>query len=149
MRRFVLIVVAAAFSACDVDGASPTREAAPPVETSPARWYTDDQVASGKILYAEHCASCHGANAEATPDWRKRDASGHYPPPPLNGSAHAWHHSLAVLENTIAEGGAAMDGVMPGFGEVLDYEQRLAVIAYFQQFWSDEIYGRWREIDGR
>ena len=113
------------------------------------RWYSVEQVASGRKLFGEHCADCHGINAEGTPTWRKPDASGNYPPPPLNGTAHAWHHSLSVLDGTIVNGGAAMDGVMPGFGNLLDREQRLSVIAYFQDFWSDEIYRRWQEIDGR
>jgi hypothetical protein len=32
---------------------------------------------------------------------------------------------------------------------VLDEEQRLAVIAWFQSLWSDEIYTRWKSIDAR
>lgn len=112
-----------------------------------ARWYTDDQVVLGRVVFQVHCASCHGERAEATPDWRKTGGDGHYPPPPLNGTAHGWHHSLGVLKQTIQEGGAASGGVMPPFRDVLSDAESVAAIAYFQSFWSDQIYGRWRQID--
>lgn len=41
------------------------------------------------------------------------------------------------------EGGVAMGGKMPGFRDKLTEAEKLAVIAYFQGFWTDEIYGAW------
>jgi len=117
--------------------------------TPTGRWYTAAQVAQGKMLFRTHCASCHGESAEGTANWRKADASGNYPPPPLNGAAHAWHHPLSVLEQTIAEGGVALGGTMPGFAAVLDTGQARSTIAYFQSFWTDEIYQRWLELERR
>jgi hypothetical protein len=67
----------------------------------------------------------------------------------LNGSAHTWHHPLDVLDSTITNGGAEFGGVMPGFGAVLGAADRLAIIAWFQSLWSDDIYQRWQEIDRR
>lgn len=122
-------------------------EEAPGEPPQRARWYTDDQVVLGRVVFQVHCASCHGERAEATPDWRETGGDGHYPPPPLNGTAHGWHHSLGVLKQTIQEGGAASGGVMPPFRDVLSDEESVAAIAYFQSFWSDQIYGRWRQID--
>ncbi|UCH40721.1 MAG: thioredoxin fold domain-containing protein [Gammaproteobacteria bacterium] len=107
------------------------------------RWYSDEQVAQGEKLFRQNCAGCHGQNAEATPDWKKTDANGNYPPPPLNGSAHTWHHDLDLLRRTIREGGAKLGGQMPAFEGVLNAEQVDAVIAFFQSKWSDEIYQRW------
>ena len=66
------------------------------------RWYTHEQVSRGKPLFAQHCAVCHGEWGQGlAEDWRKTDASGHYPPPPLNGTAHTWHHPTEVLLRTI------------------------------------------------
>jgi len=113
------------------------------------RWYTPAQVASGADLYQAYCAACHGADGSATAEWRTPDANGVYPPPPLDGSAHTWHHPLVMLEQTIDEGGAKFGGVMPGFGAVLDHDERLAIIAWCQSLWSDEIYARWKAIDER
>ena len=118
-------------------------------DTVPGRWYTAAQVEAGEPLYQTYCAVCHAPDGSATADWRALDENGNYPPPPLNGTAHTWHHPLDLLSNTIAEGGTAFGGVMPGFGAVLSVDDRLSIIAWFQSLWSDDIYHRWAEIDGR
>jgi mono/diheme cytochrome c family protein len=114
-----------------------------------ARWYTEQQLEQGQALFLANCATCHGQRAEGTAEWRKTDADGNYPPPPLNGSAHAWHHSLAILERSISMGGVPNGGVMPGFAGKLSPEEMQATIAYFQHFWPDEIYARWLKINSR
>lgn len=113
------------------------------------RWYTAEQVDLGRSLFSAHCADCHGDSAKGTSDWRKADENGNYPPPPLNGTAHTWHHPMGVLEQTIAAGGVPFGGAMPGFSEVLNKKEARAIIAYFQNTWPDEIYARWQEIDAR
>jgi len=111
------------------------------------RWYTVEQVAHGRKMFVQHCAGCHGENAAATPDWRKTDASGNYPPPPLNGSAHAWHHPLSVLRETINQGGVPLGGVMPGFADKLSAQETDTIIAWFQSLWPDELYQAWYRIE--
>jgi mono/diheme cytochrome c family protein len=111
------------------------------------RWYTPEQVELGAVVFRENCATCHGPNAEGTPNWRKRDAEGRLPPPPLNGTAHAWHHSRDVLRRVVREGGQAFGGSMPAFAEKLSGRQIDQVIAWVQSNWSNEIYQRWQEID--
>jgi mono/diheme cytochrome c family protein len=113
------------------------------------RWYSAEQVERGSGLYQQYCAVCHAADGSATAEWRTIGPDGHYPPPPLNGTAHTWHHSLEVLDDTIAVGGGQFGGVMPGFGASLDHNDRLAVIAWFQSLWPDEIYTKWLEINSR
>jgi len=95
-----------------------------------SRWYDQATVDQGATLYSQNCASCHGTNAEGTADWKKTDANGNFPPPPLNGSAHAWHHNKELLKRTIREGGAKLGGLMPGFTDNLPDEEMNAVIAY-------------------
>lgn len=112
---------------------------------SNARWYSTAQVATGEQLYATHCLSCHGAGGVGAEHWRVRGADGLFPPPPLNGSAHTWHHSLAVLRQTIDSGGASFGGAMPAFRGKLNNKERDAVIAHFQSWWPDEIYQTWEE----
>jgi mono/diheme cytochrome c family protein len=107
------------------------------------RWYSTEQVTQGRQLFAQYCAACHGEKAEATDQWKTPDAQGNYPPPPLNGSAHAWHHPLSVLDVVIRDGGAPVGGVMPAWGSVLNSEQRISIIAGFQHYWSDDIYETW------
>lgn len=107
------------------------------------RWYSEDQVTQGEQLFRQNCASCHGQNAEATPSWKQTDTDGNFPPPPLNGTAHAWHHDLNLLRRTIREGGQELGGVMPGFEDKLNAAQIDSVIAFFQSKWPDDIYQRW------
>ncbi len=112
------------------------------------RWYTPEQVSTGKPLYATHCASCHGETGEGAPNSDTPLADGSYPPQPLNGSGHSWHHPLRDLEKTIELGGRHPGATMPGFGETLVHEQRLAVIAAFQGFWDDRTYRNWIKRGG-
>jgi len=107
------------------------------------RWYTQSQLDLGSKVYVNHCISCHLEKAQGTTKWKERTADGGYPPPPLNGSAHAWHHPLAILVRTVDEGGIPLGGKMPGFQDKLKEEEKLAVISYFQSFWNDEIYEAW------
>ena len=113
------------------------------------RWYSAEQVAQGGKLFQKHCASCHGGKAQGlVSDWRKPQPDGAYPPPPLNGTAHAWHHPLPLLMQTIDRGGIPLGGVMPGFRGKLNDDEKLAVIAWFQNHWPDEVYQRWEQRNG-
>ncbi len=107
------------------------------------RWYTSEQVRLGTVVFKQNCAACHGQNAEATPNWKQTDANGNFPPPPLNGTAHAWHHDLNVLRTQIRQGGQQYGGVMPAFEHILTTQQVDQAIAYFQSKWPDELYQKW------
>lgn len=113
------------------------------------RWYTSEQVFYGTEVFLRNCAECHGAEAEGTAeDWRKRLDDGSFPPPPLNGSAHAWHHPVSMLLQVINNGGEAYGGKMPSFETVLEEPEKLAAIAFFQSFWTDQIYAQWEKMGG-
>ncbi|MCZ6796781.1 MAG: thioredoxin fold domain-containing protein [Gammaproteobacteria bacterium] len=107
------------------------------------RWYSPGQVSRGDQLYQNNCASCHGVNAEATANWKQTDSNGKYPPPPLDGSAHTWHHSLESLKLTIRQGGVQIGGMMPAFEAKLNEGDMKAVIAHFQSKWPDQTYRLW------
>jgi mono/diheme cytochrome c family protein len=110
------------------------------------RWYPGEFILQGSRVYQKNCETCHGVNAVgSTQDWRKRKPNGHFPPPPLNGTAHAWHHPLTVLLQTITMGSINQGGEMPSFKDSLTIDEKLSVIAYFQQFWPDEIYASWAQ----
>jgi len=123
------------------------------IGTSPAlaevaRWYSPEQVDRGAAVFTQHCAECHGANAEAKPNWRDTTPEGKYPPPPLNGTAHAWHHPLDVLRRQIRFGGVPLGGTMPPFKDKLSSADIDAAIAFFQSKWTDEIYAAWKDRGG-
>ena len=108
-----------------------------------SRWYTPEQVTIGQPLYATYCAGCHGEKGEGAPNSDAPLPNGSYPPQPLNGSGHSWHHSLSDLEKTIELGGSHPGATMPGFAKALNHEQRMAVIAAFQNLWEDRTYSGW------
>ena len=111
----------------------------PPVLQAESRWYDESAVDKGSVLFKQYCASCHGENAEKTVDWKKTDSNGKYPPPPLNGTAHAWHHSKELLKKTIREGGAKLGGVMPAFEGQFSDRDLDDLVAYFQSKWPDDL----------
>ena len=140
-----LVLLAAVLPA----GCGEAGEQLAPGEAESGRWYDAGQVAAGAMVFAAHCAECHGAAAEGiADDWRERLPDGSFPPPPLNGSAHAWHHPLPVLLQVIDEGGIALGGQMPAFADVLAEDEKLAAIAWFQNFWSNETYAQWQMMGG-
>ncbi len=112
------------------------------------RWYTQDQASMGKPLYQKYCADCHGYSGQGGQNWDRPNKDGSYPPQPLNGSGHSWHHSLSWLENKVAKGSTHPGAVMPGFADVLDVQQRKSVIAAFQDFWNDRVYAAWLKRAG-
>ncbi|AFL51277.1 mono/diheme cytochrome c family protein [Sinorhizobium fredii] len=98
--------------------------------------------ALGRTLYAQHCASCHGALLEGQPDWKRLLPSGRMPAPPHDASGHTWHHPDGVLFRLIKEGPAAVVGGgyqsdMQGFGEILNDDEIRAVLAFLKSTWPE------------
>lgn len=115
----------------------------------PGKWYSTSQLELGKQVFAENCAVCHGAEGQGlAEDWRKPGADGAYPPPPLNGTAHTWHHPVSTLFRTIDEGGIPLGGKMPAFGDKLSAEEKTALIARINDWWPEDIYRGWVERGG-
>ena len=102
-------------------------------------------VARGKTIYVNRCASCHGANLEGQPEWRKRRPNGRLPAPPHDASGHTWHHPDAVLvdivKNGLVPGRTAPDNYesdMPAYGALLSDADIVAVLAYIKSTWPAE-----------
>jgi len=117
----------------------------------PARWYAAEHVTKGGQFYAQFCASCHGVAGQGAFNWKQRGADCKFPPPPLNGNAHTWHHPSRVLIKIIKEGSPGGLGNMPPWGQVLKDGDIAAVIAWFQNEWPDPVYAAWyqREMKSR
>ena len=120
-----------------------------PTDLVPGRWYNAEAVAYGRGVYAANCATCHGPNAEGAPDWQVPDAEGKAPPPPLNGTAHAWHHPAKGLYTVIMKGSPGGAGNMPAWRGKLGDTEVVAVLAWFQSLWPDQIYAQWQKIEQR
>ena len=99
------------------------------------------KVALGKKVYAQQCASCHGANLEGQPNWRRRLPNGRMPAPPHDESGHTWHHPDSVLFGITKNGVTAYappgyESDMPAFGGKLSDEEIWAVLAYLKSRWK-------------
>ena len=108
-------------------------------------------VAEGRQLYAENCASCHGAELQGQPDWKTPLPSERLPAPPHDASGHTWHHPDGVLFQITKEGPAAVVGGsyesnMPGFAEVLSDEEIRAVLAFIKSTWPEREHAYQAEI---
>lgn len=102
----------------------------------------------GEQIFRQNCARCHGDQAQGAPNWQKRGPDGRYPPPPLNGTAHAWHHPREALARTIQQGTQKIGGSMPPFGDKLSEDEIQAVITYLASRWPDRIYEVWSKGRG-
>lgn len=130
--------------------------------TSVAAWFgvaalrpePDAALARGRSLYQAHCASCHGANLEGQPDWKRALPSGRLPAPPHDASGHTWHHPDRVLFEITKHGTAAVVGGgyesdMPGFSGVLTDDEILAVLAFIRSTWPPREREFQRRVSGR
>lgn len=104
---------------------------------------------AGEALFQRNCSVCHGLNAEGVSNWQVRDADGQYPPPPLNGTAHTWHHPTSLLLRTIKEGTGELGGSMPAWEGKLGDDEILAIIQWITSLWPDEIYQAWIDRGGK
>ena len=113
------------------------------------------QVALGRQVYAEVCASCHGENLEGQPNWRTRLSNGRLPAPPHDSGGHTWHHPDEMLFGMTKDGIEAFvrlenyESDMPAFAETLSDQEIWAAIAYIKSRWPTEIQARHEDINTR
>jgi mono/diheme cytochrome c family protein len=135
----LLILGASCDQGLDVSTTTPATPATPAAPISrPA--VSSHVLALGEKVYQLHCATCHGQQAEGDPNWRQMGEDGRFPPPPLNGSGHAWHHPTPVLVNVIKSGSPDGQGNMPAWGDTLSDDEILAVIDWFKSLWPQPAY---------
>ena len=111
-------------------------------------------IEQGRQVYADQCASCHGAQLEGQPDWKTPLPSGRLPAPPHDAGGHTWHHPDDILFRIVREGTAAIVGGgyesdMPGFADVLGDAEIRAVLAYIKSTWPERERGYQKEVSRR
>jgi len=143
MKKMMIAVLALLLGACGESGGNSAQNG----NVVAPRTMDFAQVSQGARLYQQNCARCHGENAEGDASWRQRDADGMFPPPPLNGTGHAWHHPKAILHEVIADGSPGGMGKMPAWRKELSDEEIDAIIAWFQSRWPEQVYSAWYRMD--
>ena len=105
------------------------------------RGIKSEQIVLGRQVYAEHCASCHGAELEGQPDWQTRLPNGRMPAPPHDASGHTWHHSdedlFTITKNGLAALVPGYESDMPGFQTTLSDDEIRAVFAFIKSTWPE------------
>jgi mono/diheme cytochrome c family protein len=140
MRRYLLgaLALAGALTALAVWAGSGD---APPSLTVMGEPVMPEAIELGQEVYAESCASCHGADLEGQPDWRRRLESGRMPAPPHDETGHTWHHADGQLFTITKHGvGAVVPGYesdMPAFEGILSDAEITAVLAYIKSTWPE------------
>lgn len=102
---------------------------------------SEADLSAGQQIYSENCASCHGANLEGQPDWKRRLENGRMPAPPHDETGHTWHHSDRNLF-IVTKGGvqAVVPGYesdMPAFEGILTDDEIADVLAYIKSTWPE------------
>ena len=101
-------------------------------------------IARGKIAYENNCVSCHMINLAGAENWKGLDEDGHRKAPPLNGTAHTWHHDDKTLHNIIKYGLVNLidgyEGKMIGFKDNLSDKDIDSVLAYIKSYWPKDKY---------
>lgn len=147
--KILLLVPALFIVACSDQPATPSTDALDRIlgksqaQGQVTRDFDPAQIARGQAIFQKNCAGCHGKNAEGTSNWRKPLENGRYPPPPLNGTAHAWHHSTEELKQLILNGGPPGEGRMPGWADILTDQEINDVLVWIKSLWPDEVYEGW------
>ena len=99
------------------------------------------ELALGQEVYAQNCASCHGADLEGQPDWRRRLDNGRMPAPPHDETGHTWHHADKQLFTITKHGVDAVvpgyESDMPAFEGILSDAEIRAVLAYIKSTWPE------------
>ena len=108
----------------------------------------------GKVIYAEHCASCHGVVLEGQANWRQRDAEGYLPAPPHDETGHTWHHPDSYLFLMTKYGIEKMIGRlypnnMPAYKDKLTDDEIIAALSYIKSTWSGRIQRHHDQINAR
>jgi mono/diheme cytochrome c family protein len=117
--------------------------------TAVERVRDSSEIRYGAKLFQGNCATCHGDHGQGATNWRHRGPDGKFPPPPLNGTGHAWHHPLKMLKYVIKNGSPGGQGNMPAWKDRLSDKEIDAIIAWFQSQWPDQVYNAWYEINQR
>ncbi|MCX2725738.1 c-type cytochrome [Roseibium salinum] len=112
-------------------------------------------VRQGAAVYAQNCASCHGADLQGEPDWQSANPDGTLPAPPHDETGHTWHHPDELLFRITKFGTARAVGLqdfksnMPAFEGTLSDDDIAAALSWIKAQWPDEIRERHDMMNAR
>lgn len=112
-----------------------------------------EMIERGAGLYAKSCASCHGADLEGQPDWRRRLDNGRMPAPPHDETGHTWHHAdqqiFDITKNGLASVVPGYESDMPVFDGILSDAEITAILGYIKSTWPERERGFQAEVTAK
>ncbi|HJW81179.1 MAG TPA: cytochrome c [Acidiferrobacterales bacterium] len=124
-------------------------KAASPAPMATVRHFDPESIGRGARLFEEHCAQCHGPQAQGHPDWQTPSDGSFAAAPPLNGTGNDWKRSRAELVATIKTGVRRKSDkvdIMPGWKGRLSERDIEDVLSWMQSLWPAEVYDAWTKI---
>ena len=141
MRALIVAAVVGITGAAAVAVWAGGKEDAPPALTVLGVPVDAEMLDQGADLYAENCASCHGADLEGQPDWRRRLDNGRIPAPPHDETGHTWHHAdqqlFDITKNGLASVVPGYESDMPVFEGILRDAEITAILGYIKSTWPE------------
>ena len=141
MRALIVAAVVGITGAAAVAVWAGGKEDAPPALTVLGVPVDAEMLDQGADLYAENCASCHGADLEGQPDWRRRLDNGRMPAPPHDETGHTWHHAdqqlFDITKNGLASVVPGYESDMPVFEGILIDAEITAILGYIKSTWPE------------
>ena len=153
MRALIVAAVVGITGAAAVAVWAGGKEDAPPALTVLGVPVDAEMIDQGADLYAENCASCHGADLEGQPDWRRRLENGRMPAPPHNEAGHTWHHPdqqlFDITKNGLASVVPGYESDMPVFDGILSDAEITAILGYIKSTWPEREHNYQAEITSK
>ena len=141
MRALIVAAVVGITGAAAVAVWAGGKEDAPPALTVLGVPVDAEMIDQGADLYAENCASCHGADLEGQPDWRRRLDNGRMPAPTQDETGHPWHHAdqqlFDITKNGLASVVPGYQSDMPVFDGILTDAEITAILGYIKSTWPE------------
>ena len=144
MKIIWLLLGVALVAACSKEGEQAAGQ--PPAVT--LRQFDPASIARGAGLYEQHCALCHGPQAQGHPDWQTPSDGAFAAAPPLNGTGNDWKRSRAELTAIIRNGARRKSDkteVMPAWKGRLNERDIEDVVNWMQSLWPEQVYDAWNK----
>jgi mono/diheme cytochrome c family protein len=142
MKKTWLMLALALLAACSKEG----DQAVSPAPAVAVRHFDPDSISRGARLFEQHCAQCHGPQAQGHPDWQTPSDGSFAAAPPLNGTGNDWQRSRAELAATIKKGVRRKTDnvdIMPSWKGRLSERDIEDVINWMQSLWPADVYEAW------
>jgi len=99
---------------------------------------TAERIAAGAVLFEDNCAGCHGEKGvgEFPEDMYKLDENKLPAAPPMDDSAHAWHHPDDQMIETILNGSPRNERMLAWKDNGITRENAESLVAYIKSLWS-------------